>query len=240
MALALKFRSIKVEYFEDAVRNDPGWAALAAKFQISAPPEIDRLYPKLRPARVTVTTARGNFMRQADEALGSRLVPLDDAGLRAKFHRSGRAGARRRSGDTSSTSRCGRSPRPATCRRWWSRWRSSVHAYLGNSASALLRSIAARRASGKKPELVGLHSLGDHARIGEGIVGAEHDALRPRHAIERAEGLLARCERVVVPEMRKALRTPARATAAAAACRSSAIPTAARQNKARARRHGAE
>jgi hypothetical protein len=40
----------------------------------------------LRPARVTLTTARGSFTRQADEALGSRLVPLDDAGLRAKFN----------------------------------------------------------------------------------------------------------------------------------------------------------
>ena len=39
----------------------------------------------LRPARVTVTTARGKFVRQADEALGSRIVPLDDAGLEAKF-----------------------------------------------------------------------------------------------------------------------------------------------------------
>src|SRR5262249_28186455 len=35
--------------------------------------------------RVTVTTARGSFTRQADEALGSRIVPLDDAGLTAKF-----------------------------------------------------------------------------------------------------------------------------------------------------------
>jgi 2-methylcitrate dehydratase PrpD len=33
-----------------------------------------------------VTTARGKFTRQADEALGSRLVPLDDAGLKRKFH----------------------------------------------------------------------------------------------------------------------------------------------------------
>ena len=40
----------------------------------------------LRPARVTVTTARGTFTRQADEALGSRLLPLDDHGLQAKFH----------------------------------------------------------------------------------------------------------------------------------------------------------
>ena len=67
------------------MRNDPGWAALAAKFEISAPTEIDRLYPKLRPARVTVTTSEGKFVRQADEAMGSRLVPLDDDGLKAKF-----------------------------------------------------------------------------------------------------------------------------------------------------------
>ena len=35
---------------------------------------------------MTVTTARGKFTRQADEALGSRLLPLDDAGLEAKFN----------------------------------------------------------------------------------------------------------------------------------------------------------
>ena len=32
-----------------------------------------------------MTTPRGKFTRQADEALGSRIVPLDDAGLKAKF-----------------------------------------------------------------------------------------------------------------------------------------------------------
>jgi len=40
----------------------------------------------LRPARVTVMTTRGKFTRQADEALGSRLLPLDDVGLKAKFN----------------------------------------------------------------------------------------------------------------------------------------------------------
>ena len=34
---------------------------------------------------MTVTTARGKFTRQADEALGSRLVPFDDDGLKGKF-----------------------------------------------------------------------------------------------------------------------------------------------------------
>lgn len=85
MALAMKFRAIRFEHFDEATRRDPELAALAAKLHVSAPPEIDQLYPRLRPARVTVTTARGKFTRQADEALGSRLVPLDDEGLRAKF-----------------------------------------------------------------------------------------------------------------------------------------------------------
>jgi 2-methylcitrate dehydratase PrpD len=86
MALALKFRAIELAHFSDQQRRDPALAALAARVHVTAPPEIDRLYPRLRPARVTVTTARGSFTRQADEALGSRLVPLDDAGLQAKFH----------------------------------------------------------------------------------------------------------------------------------------------------------
>jgi 2-methylcitrate dehydratase PrpD len=85
MGVALKFRAIKFEHFDAAVRLDPWFAASARKLQVTAPPDIDRLYPQLRPARVTVATARGSFTRQADEALGSRLVPLDDAGLRAKF-----------------------------------------------------------------------------------------------------------------------------------------------------------
>jgi 2-methylcitrate dehydratase PrpD len=85
MALALEFRAIELAHFSDQQRRDPKLAALAAKLHVTAPPDIDRLYPRLRPARVTLTTARGTFTRQADEALGSRLVPLDDAGLQAKF-----------------------------------------------------------------------------------------------------------------------------------------------------------
>jgi 2-methylcitrate dehydratase PrpD len=85
IALALKFRAIKFEHFADEVRRDPSFAAIARKLTVTAPPDVDRLYPQLRPARVTVTTARGRFTRQADEALGSRLVPLGDAALKTKF-----------------------------------------------------------------------------------------------------------------------------------------------------------
>ena len=85
MALAARFRGIKVHHFNEETRRDPAFGEFAKKLTITAPAEIDSLYPRLRPARVTVTTAHGTFVRQADEALGSRLVPLDDAGLEQKF-----------------------------------------------------------------------------------------------------------------------------------------------------------
>ncbi len=85
MGLALRFRAISIAFFADDVRRDPAFSEIARKLHVTATPETDRLYPNLRPARVKVTTTRGVFTRAADEALGSRLVPLDDAGLRAKF-----------------------------------------------------------------------------------------------------------------------------------------------------------
>ena len=85
IGVALRFRAIRLEHFGEEVRRDPAFGAIARKLHVVATPEVDSLYPQLRPARVRVTTARGVFPRHADEALGSRLVPLDDAGLRLKF-----------------------------------------------------------------------------------------------------------------------------------------------------------
>ena len=85
MGVAARFRGIKVKHFDAETRADPAFTEFASKLTVTAPPEIDGLYPRLRPARVTVTTPRGKFVRQADEALGSRIVPLDDAGLEQKF-----------------------------------------------------------------------------------------------------------------------------------------------------------
>ena len=85
LGLAARYRGIDLAHFDETTRRDPAFAAFARKIAVTAPAEIDRLYPRLRPARVTVRTARGAFTRQADEALGSRLVPLDDEGLKAKF-----------------------------------------------------------------------------------------------------------------------------------------------------------
>jgi hypothetical protein len=109
IGLALTRRGIKMKDFDDDSRRDPAFARIASMLHVSAPPEIDRLYPRLRPARVTVTTPRGAFTRQADEALGSRIVPLDDAGLKAKFD-----------APPTCASACGRSRPPGTCGRSWS------------------------------------------------------------------------------------------------------------------------
>jgi 2-methylcitrate dehydratase PrpD len=85
IGVALRYRAIRLEHFADEMRRQPAFEDIARKLRVVATPEVDRLYPQLRPARVKVTTARGVFTRAADEALGSRLVPLDDKGLKAKF-----------------------------------------------------------------------------------------------------------------------------------------------------------
>jgi 2-methylcitrate dehydratase PrpD len=85
IGLAARYRGVKFEHFDETTRRDAAFTDFAQKLTVSAPPEIDQLYPRLRPARVTVTTSKGTFVRQADEAWGSRIVPLNDEGLIAKF-----------------------------------------------------------------------------------------------------------------------------------------------------------
>ena len=86
MALGMKHRWIKVEHFEDKVRLDPEMARLGGLVEVEATADMDKLYPANRPARVTITTERGKFKKEAMEALGAREVPLDDKRLADKFH----------------------------------------------------------------------------------------------------------------------------------------------------------
>ena len=85
MGLAARYRGIKVKHFGEETRQRPRIRRIRQEAHHHGPAGDRRLYPRLRPARVTVTTPRGIFVRQADEALGSRIVPLDDTGLKAKF-----------------------------------------------------------------------------------------------------------------------------------------------------------
>lgn len=85
MALGLRFGRIDLSHFEDKVRRDESIASICERVHVSVSPELDRTYPDKRPARVTLRTAKGNFTREVDEALGSSTLPLDDAGLEKKF-----------------------------------------------------------------------------------------------------------------------------------------------------------
>jgi 2-methylcitrate dehydratase PrpD len=85
MALGMRFRRVKIAHFEDPVRSDPSLAALCKLVRVSVAPDLDASYPRLRPARVTVTTSTGNYIGEAVEALGCRQLPFDDTRLGEKF-----------------------------------------------------------------------------------------------------------------------------------------------------------
>jgi 2-methylcitrate dehydratase PrpD len=85
MALGVRYRQIKIAYFEDEIRNDSSLAALCQLMHVSVDPKFDAMYPNLRPARVTITTTQGKFAGEALEALGSRQIPFDDRQLGDKF-----------------------------------------------------------------------------------------------------------------------------------------------------------
>jgi 2-methylcitrate dehydratase PrpD len=85
MALGMRYRRIKIAHFEDGVRKDPSLAALCRMVRVSVAPDLDALYPELRPARVTVKTDRGTFVGEAVEALGARQLPFGDQQLGDKF-----------------------------------------------------------------------------------------------------------------------------------------------------------
>lgn len=87
LALGVRFGTVDLAHFSSDVRADPSIAALCRRVRVSVAPELDRVYPDMRPARVTVRTASGAFTRAAMEALGSRVLPLDDAALGRKFLR---------------------------------------------------------------------------------------------------------------------------------------------------------
>ena len=97
IGLALKFRGIKLEHSADEVRRDPWFATIARKLNVTAPPDLDRLYPQLRPARVTVTPAR---RVHADGGRGAGLAhrAARRRRIESEVRRPGRTGAGGRQG----------------------------------------------------------------------------------------------------------------------------------------------
>ena len=74
------------ESFEDEKLNDPTIRALLPKIKVISDAEIDRIFPGVKRARVTITLEDGaRFMHQTDIAKGDPDDPMSDAELEAKF-----------------------------------------------------------------------------------------------------------------------------------------------------------
>lgn len=85
LMLGLRFGGVELRHFGKEFLADPVFERLAAKIDIRASAEMDRLYPAQRPARVIVHGRNGRHEAFRGEALGSREWPLSDDGVSAKF-----------------------------------------------------------------------------------------------------------------------------------------------------------
>jgi len=86
IAVAVADGNVLPGAFKEERLSDPRLGALMDKITVKADPEIDRLFPKVKRARVTITTTSGEKLSaQTDTAKGDPADPLTDEELIAKF-----------------------------------------------------------------------------------------------------------------------------------------------------------
>lgn len=85
MAAAASPGPLGAPTFGDAARSGPEREALCRRVTVRATAEMDRRYPRERPARVTVRTAAGTWTAERAEARGAPEMPLSDAEVEVKF-----------------------------------------------------------------------------------------------------------------------------------------------------------
>ena len=86
IAVAAVDGNVLPEAFSDEKLRDPRIWELLPKIKVIADPEIDRLFPKIKRARVKITTVDGYaHQAQTDVAKGSPEDPLSDDEIVAKF-----------------------------------------------------------------------------------------------------------------------------------------------------------
>ena len=74
------------ESFSDAKLKDPHIREVLPKIKVVADPEIDDLFPRIKRARVTITTTEGqSYTAQTDVAKGDPADPMSDEDIVAKF-----------------------------------------------------------------------------------------------------------------------------------------------------------
>ncbi len=86
IAAAVADGAVLPSSFSDEKLRDARILGLLAKINVIADPDIDALFPKIKRARVSITTLEGNtHTAQVDYAKGSPQNPLSDEELIAKF-----------------------------------------------------------------------------------------------------------------------------------------------------------
>ncbi len=86
IAAAVADGNVLPDSFSDEKLGDPRIWDLLSKIKVVADPEIDALFPRVKRARVSVTTLDGStYTAQVDHAKGSPENPLSDEEIIAKF-----------------------------------------------------------------------------------------------------------------------------------------------------------
>lgn len=85
LAVGLHERGVRLEHFSQQARASDRTREVRQKLTIRATAEMDALYPRQRPARVTLVTGRGTFGKFMGEAAGSPEFPLSEAEVDLKF-----------------------------------------------------------------------------------------------------------------------------------------------------------
>jgi 2-methylcitrate dehydratase len=86
IAAAVADGNVLPDSFTDEKLKDPRIWDLLGKIKVVADPEIDSLFPKVKRARVAITSVSGQtFKAQVDHAKGSPQNPMSDEDIIAKF-----------------------------------------------------------------------------------------------------------------------------------------------------------
>ncbi|MCH8876032.1 MAG: MmgE/PrpD family protein [Chloroflexi bacterium] len=91
IAAAVVDGNVLPESFSDEKLKDPRIRELLAKIKVVSDPEIDELFPRIKRARVTITTTDGqSYTAQTDVAKGDPADPMSDEDIVAKFRANAR------------------------------------------------------------------------------------------------------------------------------------------------------
>ena len=91
IAAAVVDGNVLPESFSDEKLKDPRIREVLQKIKVVADPEIDELFPRIKRARVTITTTDGQrYTAQTDVAKGDPADPMSDEDIIAKFRANAR------------------------------------------------------------------------------------------------------------------------------------------------------